>query len=83
MYRVFIYVFVHIYPLNSEYKSDLGMQVKPCNGESPVMDPTTGQEFDCGNGPQRQDCPSNSYCHQTQHFAKCCRKGIFIEIHSY
>ena len=53
------------------------MEVKPCNGELPVVDPSTGQDLDCGNGPLRQDCPSDSYCHQTPHFAKCCRKGKF------
>lgn len=53
------------------------MQVKPCNGESPVVDPTSGKELDCGNGPHRQDCPSDSYCHQTPQFARCCRKGKY------
>lgn len=53
------------------------MEVKPCNGEPPVEDPTTNKELDCGSGPNRQDCPSDSYCHQTSQFAKCCRKGIF------
>lgn len=51
------------------------MEVKPCNGEKPLLDPNTGKELDCGNGPNRQDCPSGSYCHQTTRFAKCCHKG--------
>lgn len=55
----------------------LGMELKPCNGEKPLTDPTTGRELDCGNGPSRQDCPSGSYCHQTTRFARCCTKGIF------
>ncbi|XP_044740905.1 agrin-like isoform X2 [Chrysoperla carnea] len=51
-----------------------GMEVKPCNGENPLVDPNTGKELDCGSGPSRQDCPSDSYCHQTTRFARCCRK---------
>ncbi|KAL1493054.1 hypothetical protein ABEB36_011193 [Hypothenemus hampei] len=50
------------------------MEVKPCKGEKPVTDPVTGRELDCGNGPFRQDCPSNTYCHQTTRFSRCCRK---------
>lgn len=56
------------------------MEVKPCNGERPIVDPTTGKELDCGNGPHRQDCPSGSYCHQTTRFARCCLKGRFYLI---
>ncbi|KAJ9583858.1 hypothetical protein L9F63_021797, partial [Diploptera punctata] len=51
-----------------------GMEVKPCNGEPPLTDPETRREYDCGSGPNRQDCPSGSYCHQTPHFARCCKK---------
>lgn len=51
------------------------MEVKPCNGEKPLLDPNTGKELDCGNGPNRQDCPSGSYCHQTTRFSRCCHKG--------
>jgi len=53
----------------------VGMKVKPCNGEPPLVDPDTRREYDCGSGPNRQDCPSGSYCHQTPHFARCCKKG--------
>lgn len=49
--------------------------MKPCNGEKPLTDMTTGRELDCGNGPSRQDCPSGSYCHQTTRFSRCCLKG--------
>ncbi|RZF33915.1 hypothetical protein LSTR_LSTR012257 [Laodelphax striatellus] len=62
--------------------AQISMEVKPCNGEPPIIDVKTGQELDCGSGPQRQDCPSDSYCHQTPHFARCCRKadaGIFLK----
>ncbi|CAH0561782.1 unnamed protein product [Brassicogethes aeneus] len=56
------------------------MEVKPCKGEKPLLDSTTGKELDCGNGPFRQDCPSGSYCHQTNKFSRCCKKGHnFIE----
>lgn len=51
------------------------MEVKPCNGEGAVLDPETGEELDCGSGPKRKDCPLDSYCHQTPHFARCCPKG--------
>lgn len=51
------------------------MEVKPCGGDSPLRDPATGDDLDCGNGHNRQDCPSDYYCHQTPQFAKCCRKG--------
>ncbi|KOC64151.1 Agrin, partial [Habropoda laboriosa] len=50
-----------------------GMEVKPCNGDPPLRD-SDGKEYDCGNGPERRDCPSNSYCHQTTRLARCCRK---------
>ncbi|KAJ9599102.1 hypothetical protein L9F63_010416, partial [Diploptera punctata] len=55
-----------------------GMEVKPCNGESPLADPDTRREYDCGSGPNRQDCPSGSYCHQTPHFARCCKKDMSL-----
>jgi len=51
------------------------MEVKPCNGKKPLMNHLNGIELDCGHGPDRQDCPSNSYCHQTSRFAKCCNKS--------
>ncbi|XP_065165794.1 agrin-like isoform X2 [Atheta coriaria] len=51
-----------------------GMEVKPCNGDKPIIDPSTRLELDCGNGPLRQDCPSGTYCHQTVRFARCCKK---------
>ncbi|XP_059489146.1 agrin-like isoform X2 [Neocloeon triangulifer] len=55
-----------------------GMEVKPCNGATPLVSPETGDEYDCGSGPRRQDCPSASYCHQTPNFAKCCRKDAIV-----
>lgn len=50
------------------------MEVKPCNGDAPITD-EDGKEYDCGSGPARRDCPSNTYCHQTTSFARCCKKG--------
>lgn len=50
------------------------MEVKPCNGKKPLINPFDGRELDCGNGSNRQDCPPDSYCHQTSRFAKCCDK---------
>ncbi|XP_076388607.1 agrin isoform X4 [Megachile rotundata] len=52
----------------------LSMEVKPCNGDPPLVD-EDGKEYDCGNGPERRDCPSNSYCHQTTKIARCCKKA--------
>ncbi|VVC30264.1 Concanavalin A-like lectin/glucanase domain,EGF-like, conserved site,Laminin G domain,Follistatin-like, N- [Cinara cedri] len=52
-----------------------GMEVKPCNGKKPLTNHLNGRELDCGHGPDRQDCPSGSYCHQTSRFAKCCNKS--------
>lgn len=51
--------------------------MKPCNGDPPLVNPSTGTDYDCGNGHFRQDCPTGSYCHQTSQFARCCRKGNF------
>ncbi|KAK3918799.1 Agrin [Frankliniella fusca] len=52
-----------------------GQEVKPCGGQAaPLRDEASGGELDCGAGPQRQDCPRGSYCHQTPHFARCCPK---------
>ncbi|XP_029165671.1 agrin-like isoform X4 [Nylanderia fulva] len=53
----------------------LSMEVKPCNGDAPLVD-SEGKEYDCGSGPERKDCPSNSYCHQTTRFARCCKKVL-------
>ncbi|XP_018333493.1 agrin isoform X1 [Agrilus planipennis] len=49
-----------------------GSEVKPCNGEKPVVDPFTNEEFDCGNNANRRDCPTGSYCHITLTVARCC-----------
>ncbi|KAL0132239.1 hypothetical protein PUN28_000198 [Cardiocondyla obscurior] len=56
-----------------------GMETKPCNGDSPLVD-SEGKEYDCGSGPERKDCPSNSYCHQTPRFARCCKKVHGIQV---
>ncbi|XP_020299873.1 agrin-like isoform X1 [Pseudomyrmex gracilis] len=56
-----------------------GMEVKPCNGDPPLVD-SEGKEYDCGSGPERRDCPTNSYCHQTTRFARCCKKVHGIQV---
>ncbi|XP_023288194.1 agrin [Orussus abietinus] len=56
-----------------------GMEVKPCNGDPPLVD-HEGKEYDCGSSPERRDCPSNSYCHQTTRFARCCRKAQGVQV---
>ncbi|ODN03364.1 Agrin [Orchesella cincta] len=50
------------------------IEVRPCHGEEPLRNLGTGDDLFCGNGPIRTNCPSGSYCHRTQTFAKCCRK---------
>nr|XP_037866862.1 agrin isoform X2 [Bombyx mori] len=52
-----------------------GMEVRPCGNNKAMLDPTTGLEIDCGNGPHRQDCPAGSYCHITLTAARCCPKN--------
>ncbi|XP_046614325.1 agrin-like isoform X1 [Neodiprion virginianus] len=56
-----------------------GMEIRPCNGDAPLVD-SEGREYDCGSGPQRRDCPSMSYCHQTTRFARCCKKGPGVQV---
>ncbi|XP_074600211.1 uncharacterized protein LOC141854438 isoform X2 [Brevipalpus obovatus] len=46
----------------------------PCNGEPPLIDPITGREYFCGDGPRSKHCPPNSHCHREPLFAKCCRE---------
>ena len=49
----------------------------PCYGETPLVDPSSGVEFNCGASLfNRIDCPADSYCHQTAQFAKCCPKSM-------
>ncbi|CAL8148206.1 unnamed protein product [Orchesella dallaii] len=50
------------------------IEVRPCHGEEPLRNLGTGDDLFCGNGPIRTNCPSGTYCHRTQSFAKCCRK---------
>ncbi|XP_063548558.1 agrin-like [Cydia strobilella] len=52
-----------------------GMEVRPCGNSKAMVEPTTGLEIDCGNGPHRQDCPAGSYCHITLTAARCCPKN--------
>ncbi|XP_048489511.1 agrin isoform X2 [Plutella xylostella] len=53
----------------------MSMEVRPCGNNKAMLDPTTGLEIDCGNGPHRQDCPIGSYCHITLSAARCCPKN--------
>lgn len=53
------------------------MEVRPCGNNKAMVDPTTGLEIDCGNGPHRQDCPVGSYCHITLNAARCCPKSEY------
>ncbi|XP_061708931.1 agrin-like isoform X5 [Cydia pomonella] len=53
----------------------MSMEVRPCGNSKAMVEPTTGLEIDCGNGPHRQDCPAGSYCHITLTAARCCPKN--------
>ncbi|KAL0901465.1 hypothetical protein ABMA27_006716 [Loxostege sticticalis] len=53
----------------------MSMEVRPCGNNKAMIDPTTGLEIDCGNGPHRQDCPVGTYCHITLTAARCCPKN--------
>ncbi|XP_063616673.1 agrin-like isoform X6 [Cydia splendana] len=53
----------------------MSMEVRPCGNSKAMVEPTTGLEIDCGNGPHRQDCPVGSYCHITLTAARCCPKN--------
>ncbi|CAB3372768.1 Hypothetical predicted protein [Cloeon dipterum] len=54
----------------------IGLYGSACNGAPPLQDPVSGVEINCGDGPDRRDCPLGSYCHHTSKYAKCCRKSI-------
>ena len=67
---VFSYLFYEIFLLLSD--------VLPCFGELPIVDESSGLEYNCGL--YGAECPKNSYCHQTANFAKCCPKGMSINV---
>ncbi|XP_015793858.1 agrin-like [Tetranychus urticae] len=50
----------------------------PCEGEPPLINPSTGKEYYCGDGPDSKQCPPNSYCHKSSRFAKCCREIALV-----
>jgi len=52
-------------------------KVLPCDGESPLINIENGMHYFCGD--QGEECPSQSYCHKTSNFAKCCRNLTLIE----
>ncbi|XP_035220628.1 agrin-like [Stegodyphus dumicola] len=50
-----------------------------CDGEKPLINPVTGKDYFCGDGPDSKNCPPSSYCHRTAEFAKCCKEVIVIK----
>ncbi|GFW86532.1 hypothetical protein TNCV_4333161 [Trichonephila clavipes] len=50
-----------------------------CDGEKPLINPVTGKDYFCGDGPDSKNCPPSSYCHKTLEFAKCCKEVIMIK----
>ncbi|XP_023932250.1 agrin-like isoform X3 [Lingula anatina] len=43
-----------------------------CDGETPLVNPRTGKDYDCSIDSLDDPCPANSYCHKGPKFAKCC-----------
>ncbi|KAK7067339.1 hypothetical protein SK128_007893, partial [Halocaridina rubra] len=52
--------------------SGVNFELTPCNGDLPLVNPSTGRDYYCGRGPDTDTCPSGFYCHWTLSFAKCC-----------
>ncbi|XP_063584665.1 agrin-like [Penaeus indicus] len=46
-------------------------KTRACNGTSPLINPSTGEDLYCGEG--GTICPPGTYCHRDQELAKCCR----------
>ncbi|XP_035829489.1 agrin, partial [Aplysia californica] len=44
---------------------------EPCDGATPMINPTSGNDYDCSPG--KDMCPPMSYCHITLAFSKCCK----------
>ena len=49
------------------------MDEELCDGNTALVNPTTGYDYDCMNG--RETCPAGSYCHRVDSSAKCCKEG--------
>ncbi|XP_036359766.1 agrin isoform X5 [Octopus sinensis] len=49
------------------------LEEEPCDGNMPLVNPLTGQEYYCYD--DKNICPAGSYCHKRATFAKCCREG--------
>ena len=47
-------------------------KVIPCDGDTPLIDPSTGKDYYCGEELGAKQCPPNSYCHESAKFSKCC-----------
>lgn len=52
------------------------MYEEMCDGNAALVDPSTGSEYDCGNG--RDSCPAGSYCHRVSGVSRCCKEGKHI-----
>ncbi|XP_023225302.1 agrin-like isoform X1 [Centruroides sculpturatus] len=55
------------------------VKLLPCDGESPLRDPVSDEEYYCGEGPKSQTCPPDSFCHRSAIFAICCREVAMIK----
>ncbi|ROT68145.1 Agrin [Penaeus vannamei] len=52
-------------------KCAAAQKTRACNGTSPLINPSTGEDLYCGEG--GTICPPGTYCHRDQELAKCCR----------
>ncbi|XP_076451600.1 agrin-like isoform X2 [Babylonia areolata] len=65
---------IRILPMDNCDEFDIGND-EPCDGAKPLVNEATGQDYNCM--PNHDMCPSGSYCHITQTFAKCCKEDIY------
>ncbi|KAJ8021428.1 Agrin [Holothuria leucospilota] len=56
------------------------VEQEPCDGETPLSDPDSGEEFNCTVETGGDECPSGSYCHihHMGNFAVCCPEATTV-----
>uniref|UniRef100_T1L3L3 Agrin n=1 Tax=Tetranychus urticae TaxID=32264 RepID=T1L3L3_TETUR len=58
--------------LESRDKCDGQRLLSLCDSSQPLVDPLTGLDYTCGDGPGAKNCPAFSYCQKDGYHAKCC-----------
>lgn len=48
-----------------------------CDGSSPLVNPSTGLDYYCGDESGSKSCPVFSYCQRDGSYAKCCQDVAF------